>query len=223
MPRLDAVIYDMDGVLLDSEPFWQEAEQDAFRRVNIPYELEDGKQTMGMRVDQVVDYWFERRPWDLALGNHEDVVAWIEKGVMERVTERGALMKGVHESIDFFRSSGVRLALASSTPFPIINHVLTTLDLVNVFEVVHSAQYEVNGKPHPDVYLTALRLLGVTDETALAIEDSPNGVRAAKAAGITCIAVPDAAAHDKTAFDHADVILQSLLEIDAPLIHELGF
>ena len=223
MSRLEAVIYDMDGVLIDSEPFWQESEITAFNRIGVRLTHEDCTQTMGLRIDQAVEYWLERRPWDVSVASPVDVAGWVVDGVMAFVRSEGRLLPGVHESLSFFRDRGCRIALACSSSFEIIRCVLDALELKPYFEVVHSAEREVHGKPAPDVYLSTLSLLGVSAETCVAIEDSRNGVTSAKAAGLQCIAVPDPLATDKAAFAHADVVIDSLNAIDDELMTNLGF
>lgn len=223
MPALKAVIFDMDGVLIDSEKFWQEAERDAFLQVGIPFELEDCEQTMGMRIDSVVKYWVERRPWNLEAHPQAEVASRIEQRVMDLVTERGSMLPGVSESLELFQKRGARLALASSSSFAIIRHILDALGLTSAFEVMHSAQDEINGKPSPDVYLSTLKLLDLPADGCIAIEDSRNGITAAKAAGLACIGVPDPHTTDLSIFDHADVVIPSLLDIDEALLAKLGF
>jgi mannitol-1-/sugar-/sorbitol-6-/2-deoxyglucose-6-phosphatase len=223
MQWLEAVIYDMDGVLIDSEPFWKEAEIESFARVGVTLTHADCNQTMGMRIDQVVAYWADRRPWDESQGSHRQLVDWIVSGVIERVRANGQTLPGVQESIGLFRDRGVRLALASSSSFEIIRQTIEALGLTNEFEILHSAENELHGKPSPDVYVTTLRMLGVSAEACLAIEDSRNGISSAKAAGLTCIAIPDPLSEDMTLFDHADVMLHTLKEIDEPVLRELGF
>lgn len=223
MQQLDAVIYDMDGVLIDSEPFWKEAEIESFARVGVPLTYADCNQTMGMRIDQVVAYWADRRPWDTADASHRQLVDWIVAGVIERIRAQGQMLPGVKESIGFFRNCGARLALASSSSFEIIRHTIDALGLGAEFEILHSAENELHGKPSPDVYVTTMRMLGIDPDACLAIEDSRNGISAAKAAGLLCIAVPDPLSEDMTVFDHADVVLHSLKEIDESVLHDLGF
>jgi HAD superfamily hydrolase (TIGR01509 family) len=223
MTNLEAVIYDMDGVIIDSEKLWQLGETDVFRSIGIPFAVEDAQQTMGMRTDAVVDHWLERRPWDIEEFPHAEVVRRIEHRVTEFIRARGEMLPGVRESLAFFRSLGVRVALASSSNFAIIGAVLETMELTSDFELTHSAQDEIHGKPAPDVYLSTLGLLGVAAGGVVAIEDSRNGITAAKAAGITCIGIPDSQAPDLSHFAHADAVIGSLNAIDEPLLAQLGF
>lgn len=202
----------MDGVLIDSEPFWREAEADAFGRVGISLTSDQWAATMGMRVNEVVDLWYRRRPWRGT--TPKQVEDSIVDHVVDQIRTRGALADGAIEAVDFLRHKGLMLALASSSQYRVIWTVLDLTALADRFQVVHSAEEEEEGKPHPAVYLATARKLGVPPSSCLAIEDSPNGVAAARAAGMTCVAVPNASFKGRELFGAADLILPSLRHID---------
>ena len=208
---LEAVVYDMDGVLLDSEPMWRQAERERFAEVGVELSEADCIETMGMRIDQVVDYWFERRPWPAGEDDaHRSRLALrIVARVEELVRLSGSPLPGVPESLHFFRSQQLRLALATSSSHSLIDAVFDALDLHGTFEVVCSAVDEPRGKPAPDVYLTALRGLGVEPHRSLALEDSVAGIEAARAAGMVAIAIPASEASSDPRFAAADGILES--------------
>lgn len=209
---IEAVIFDMDGVLIDSEPFWQESEIDAFARVRLKLTREMCMQTMGLRIDEVVEYWRRRHAWEgLTSADMEEAIIG---GVEERILSKGSAMKGVEHALDFFRTYGLKVALASSSAYRLIRAVTERLRLSDKFDCVYSAEEEEYGKPHPGVYLTTARRLGVSPAACLAVEDSFNGVLAAKAARMKCIAVPEAGARLDPRFAIADVLLGSLEEID---------
>ena len=208
---LEAVIFDMDGVLVDSEPIWQDVETDLLGALGVPLTRELCKQTMGFRVNEAVAYWYERHPWP---GPTVDEVAeQLMTGVVAAIGARGEPMAGVDEAVAFLQDAGLRLAIASSSYYRVIDAVLERLGLSAAFEVVHSAEDEANGKPHPDVYLTAAAKLGVAPAACVAIEDSPNGVVSAKAAGMVCVAVPDPGIAEDARFGDADLTLASLAEL----------
>ena len=204
-----AAVFDMDGLLIDSEPFWWEAEQFAFAEVGVRLVDADCMQTMGLRVDAVVAHWAARRPWQGV--SAERVAERIVQRVIERVRTRGEEMAGASWALSLCEGLGLRLALASSSAPEIIDAVLDRLGFAGRFEVVRSAAHEARGKPHPDVYLSACAGLGLPPADCVAFEDSPSGVRAARAAGLHCIAVP---AHHLPGADLvaslADVVLPSL-------------
>jgi sugar-phosphatase len=207
----DAVIFDMDGVLIDSEPLWQDVEVAVLTRLGVPITRERCKETMGFRVNEAVGYWAERYPWS-GPDVHE-VAEEIVAGVVAAITERGAPMAGAAEALDFLADQPVRLAIASSSYYRVIEAVLERLDMADRFEVVHSAEDEANGKPDPAVYLTAAAKLTVEPARCIAIEDSPNGVESAKRAGMGCIAIPDAGIAADARFAQADAVLASLREL----------
>jgi sugar-phosphatase len=107
----------------------------------------------------------------------------------------------------------VKLGLASSSATEIIEAVLDKLELARFFAVVQSAEHEPYGKPHPAVYIECARRLGVPPDRCLAIEDSPAGVLAAKAARMTCIAIPAPELRDDHRYCIADARLESLVEL----------
>jgi mannitol-1-/sugar-/sorbitol-6-/2-deoxyglucose-6-phosphatase len=214
-----AVIFDMDGVLIDSEPLWHEAEIAAFAEAGLILTSEDCLRTTGLRIDETVGYWCERHP---GLARHRDLlVASILDRLVELVARRGTLKPGVGEVLDRIRSQGLRLALASSSPYRVIHAVLGAFGLDTIFEVVHSAEEEDRGKPDPAVYLKTARKLGVKPELCLAVEDSPNGLLSAKAAGMKCIVVPEPALRADPRFVAVDALVGSLDEIRPELWERL--
>lgn len=209
---IKAVIFDMDGLLIDSEPLWQESEIEVFGKVGLQLTRTMCLETMGMRVDAVVDYWHERHPWENV--SKKEIEDGIIDEVVERILQKATPKEGVASAISFMQDKGARIALASSSSYRIIRAVLEKFDLKEKFELIHSAEEEQHGKPHPAVYLTTARKLQVVPEVCLAVEDSFNGVLSAKEAGMRCIAVPDAFTHTDPRFELADIRLNSLSEIN---------
>jgi sugar-phosphatase len=183
------VIFDMDGVLINSEPLWHVAEIEVFGALDVPLTPEDCVKTTGRRIDEVARYWFERRPWQGP--PPERVARSIVARVCELVTERGEAMPWAREAVRFVAELGVRVGLASSSDEVLIRTVLARLGIAAHFEVTHSAEHEPHGKPHPGVYLRTAERLGVRPARCLAIEDSGNGIRAAVAAEMSVVVVPD--------------------------------
>lgn len=209
---ISAVIFDMDGVLIDSEPFWQESEMEVFGRLGLALTREMCMQTMGLRVDEVVEYWRRRHTFEGApAGALEDAIVG---GVVERILAKGEAKDGTAHALGFFRAKGLRVALASSSAYRLIRAVAERLGLAGEFEVVYSAEEEEYGKPHPGVYLSTARRLGVTPAECVAIEDSFNGVLAAKAARMKCVAVPEPLQRRDPRFSIADAVLDSLAELN---------
>ena len=208
---IEAVVFDMDGILLDSEPIWRATERRVFRRLGIDVTEEDLMRTMGVRIADVVRLWHERQPW---IGpSVDDVAEEVVAGVAEAIERDGVLHEGAVAAIDRFRALGLRLALASSSPMRLIDAVLKLGSLEGRFDAVVTAEDEDRGKPDPAVYLTAARALGVEAARCLAIEDSIAGIRAAKSAGMVCVAIPERPAGEAEDAG-ADLVLASPAELD---------
>lgn len=211
---IKAVIFDMDGLLIDSEPFWRDAEIAEFAKVGITLTPEIAMQTMGLRISEVVLQWYEKHPWDKDEHPLPAVSDRIVKEVIRLIQLNGEPLAGVHEIIEFFTARSLKLALASSSDMALIEAVLEKLDIRHHFEVVHSAQFEAYGKPHPAVFLTTAERLGISPQQCLVLEDSLNGVISAKAARMKCLAVPEDAMRQEKRFVIADTVLHSLTEFN---------
>ena len=213
---MKAAIFDMDGLLIDSEPLWQEAEIAVFGTVGVELTRELCRETTGLRLDEVVRYWYERHPWP---GEALEIVeAKILDTVSQLIVERGEPMPGVKEAVDLLRAANYELAVASSSPMKLIQASLEAFGMTEYFSVLHSAESEREGKPHPGVYLSTMRLLGTNPGNCIAFEDSVVGVRAAKSAGAWVIAVPDQAEASDPEFAIADVVLSSLADFSPDLV-----
>jgi len=206
----------MDGVLLDSEPLWQRAEIEVFGRLGLDLAVEDCLQTMGLRVDEVVTFWYAARPWPGP--GPVEVVDTLLARVRALFLAEAVALPGLAELLDRLRRRAVPVALATSSPLRLVDAVLRRLDLGGVFAVVASAEHEPFGKPHPGVYLTAAAGLGIAPTECVAIEDSVNGVIAAKAARMRCVAVPSAEIAADPRFAIADASVAGLAAIDDVLL-----
>ena len=214
----DAAIFDLDGLLIDSEPFWQRAEVDVLGDMGLPITIDDARRTMGMRIDEVVRLWYRRQPWDETRAGGRDSCSAVAERIVDRVIELvrdlGEPREGALEAIDGASARGLRIGLASSSSMRLIHAALQVLGIAERFEVVESAEHEPLGKPHPAVYLNAARSLGIEPRRCIAIEDSLNGMIAAKAASMTCILVPDSTIVDDPRTSLADVVLPTLAALD---------
>ncbi len=208
--RIAAVIFDMDGLLIDSEPFWRIAEVEALAAVGVPITEKEAAETTGLRTDEVVELWYARYPWPDP--PKKEIEARIITRLIALVRERGRPQPGVHETLDALAVAGYPLAIASSSTSEIVAAVLETLGIAGYFRVAQSAEHEPFGKPHPGVYIEAARGLGIEPWRCLAFEDSPNGVIAAKAARMRCIAVPDPVLANDRRYGAADLALPSLAD-----------
>ncbi len=215
-----ASIFDMDGLLIDSEILWHEAEIEILGGLGVPLAAEGCRSTKGMFVDEVTAHWHARYPWSGP--TPAEVAVTIVDRVIELILSKGELKPGAEHAIDLCDRRGLALAVASSSQYRLIDAALSHFGLRDRFALVHSAEDEEYGKPHPAVFLTAATKLGAVPRRCLVWEDAPAGVLAAKAASMTCIAVPEPAEADHPAFGLADLVVDSLLEVDGPVLDALA-
>lgn len=203
-----AVIFDMDGLLIDSEPLWRKAEVKVFNEFDIPVTLESCRETTGLRIDEVVSYWEQRYAFKDV--TKEKIANSILEEVIRLIGVEGVVMDGVDKVINFFESQRIPMAIASSSNTNVINAVLEKINVKDRMQVVHSAENEPFGKPHPGVYISTAQKLGVEPVECLAFEDSKNGVLSAKSARMKCVAVPDPLLFSDKQFGIADLVIKSL-------------
>ena len=216
---VEAVVLDMDGLLIDTEPVWRAAQAAVFAGIGIALSESDLLDSTGQPVEELIPVWRRRSP-GVELSDDEIADRIIDQ-VIGYVKARGQPMPGVTAAIARFERYGLRLAIASSSPLRLIDAVCDRLGLARI-AVRCSAREEVRGKPAPDVYLTAARRLGVAAAGCLALEDSPNGIASAREAGMRCVAVPDPLLADDPRYREADLILPSLTGLDEAALRRLG-
>ena len=185
-----ASIFDMDGLLLDSEVLWHEAEIEILGALGVPLSADGCRTTKGMFVNEVTRHWFALYPW--AGPTPDELAVTIVDRVIELILTKGTLKPGADHAIDLCAGRGLPLAVASSSEYRLIDAALLHFGLRGRFAVIHSAEEEQYGKPHPAVFLTAAAAVGRAPKRCLVWEDAPAGVLAAKAASMACIAVPEA-------------------------------
>jgi sugar-phosphatase len=207
---LRATLFDMDGLLIDSEVLWHKAELEIFGRLGVPISDEQDRSTKGMFVVEVVHHWYSKHPW--ASPTPEVVVEEVLERVGQLVESEGQLLPGAVRAIELTSERGP-VGLASSTPLTLIYRCLDHFELRDRFAVVQSAEFEPFGKPHPGVFLSAAAALEVDPRDCLVFEDSAAGVLAAKAGRMKVVAVPTS--HDRSLpeFALADLVLNSLEEL----------
>jgi len=208
-----AAIFDMDGLLIDSEPLWQDAEIATYAQYDVPVTRELCRATAGRRIDEVLSLWHDRFDWQGP--TVEQMVERVLAEVTRLILDRGEALPGVHRTMRALHGAGLKLAIASSSPPALIEAVVAKLALADFLEMTHSGMHEVRGKPDPAVFLTTARKLGVEPGRCLVFEDAPAGVAAGKAAGMTVIAVPSVFEPDEPGIQAADRIVTSLPEFVA--------
>ena len=210
--RPAAIIFDMDGVLLDSEPFGYEAMRRVLARYGVTYGLAENDEFVGRST--VESFHILRARHGLAPDESEMVRQFCEIKIAV-VRARAAPLPGVPDVLHGARAAGFRLALASSAEIPVIDATVETLGLAALFELRVSSREVGRGKPAPDVFLETARRLGLPPAACLVVEDSRNGLLAAKAAGMRCVVVPCTAtlAQDFAEADHRIAALPQLLPL----------
>jgi len=218
--KLNAIIFDLDGLLIDSEPFWYEGEKIYFGKVGLTLSDADCLLTTGMRIDQVAQFWHERHPWPVPPAP-EEVAMQINEYVIQSIRERAELLPGAGQAVKLAREMGLKVGLASSSHLNLIEAALETFGLREYFQAVSSSEQSGFSKPHPGVYLNAAAMLGQAPETCLAIEDSVNGLIAAKAAQMNCLVVPGHGLQNDPRFALADFRLESLEQFTPEFWHQI--
>jgi sugar-phosphatase len=206
-----AAIFDLDGLLIDSEPLWEEAELAAFAAVGLDLTVDDCRTMTGLRIDEVVAARHAQRPWTTR--SCGDVVRDIVDRVEASVLDRGRALPGAHAAVELCAARGLRLGVASSSPARLIAAGLARLGLSDRFHAVRSAEGLAHAKPHPQVFLDTALALGVSPLETVVFEDSVNGLVAAKAARMRCIVVPAEHQRGDPRFALADVVLAALDEV----------
>ena len=216
---IETVIFDMDGVLVDSEPFWRRAKVNAVARFGGTITEQLAYQSTGLRIDEIANHWIRYCELDPACS--QDLADAILDEVIGQIKTKAQLLPGVKASLESLAKTDLKIGLASSSPLRLIEAVLDTFDIGKYFSVYVSAEHLTYGKPHPQVYLDAAEKLKTAPHHCLAIEDSVNGLIAAKAARMTAICVPEPGQEDNPRFGIADIKLASLEEFNSPAVLNL--
>jgi len=203
-----AALFDMDGLLADTEPFWRQAQVEVFAAHGLHLQTRDCVQTMGMRVHEVVAYWESQKGF--SHGSTHEISEKIVQRVIQKVEQSAQVLPGVKEVVFSAKERGLLLAVVSSSHKILIDSLLQKIQLKDVFDLVVSAQHLIFGKPHPLPYLEAARMLCVQNKECVAFEDSPNGVKSALAAGMRVVAVPDKEQKNNSIFASANLTFSSL-------------
>jgi mannitol-1-/sugar-/sorbitol-6-/2-deoxyglucose-6-phosphatase len=217
--QFDTVIFDMDGLLIDSEPLWGEAAHEIFGRYNFQLTKAQYATTTGMRTKEFVEWWFKHYKID-ARHNAAAENAILQM-VVDKVSAKGKALPGVAHIFNFFIERNFKIGLATSSGTPLIDVVVDKLGIRNYLQAIESAADLPYGKPHPQVYLNCAEALNSHPTQCVCFEDSFNGLIAAKAARMKCVAVP--APHDakNEKFSAADLRISSLTNFNSLLLQGL--
>lgn len=205
------IIFDMDGLLIDSEPLWKEAEAKAFEKVGIIFPTERRDETAWFSTVEVVDYWFSKLPWDVNSFPKQQVGEEIVNGVKDLITNKWVVKPWVFDILKFLKKKEVDyFAIASGSRYSVIEAALEKLGISSFFNIIHSAQDEAFGKPHPWIYTNTCKKMWLLPEQCISFEDSLNGIMASKWANIKCVAIPESHNFSNPKFEIADLLLPSL-------------
>lgn len=212
----DAVVFDNDGLLLDTESVWTRAEQDLFERRGLAFTPADKRELVGTSA-AIAGAILERRLGEP--GRASELIEELNVLVVEELEHGVEAMLGARELLGSLRERGTPIGLVSNSPLVFVRRSLELAGFDSIFDVVLSAHEVAAPKPAPDPYLEACRRLGVEPgPSVVALEDSPTGVAAARAAGLTVIGVPSV---EGVALEEAHHLAESLL--DGVVSSRLGF
>jgi HAD superfamily hydrolase (TIGR01509 family) len=215
---IEAVVFDLDGVLIQTEEIWDEVREAYVRERGGRYDDEAQRAMMGMSSLE----WSAFIHDELGVPDRpEEISAEVVRRMAARYGERLPLVPGAVESVERLAARWP-LGLASSSNRPLIDAVLDLAVLARFFRATVSSEEVPRGKPAPDVYLEAARRLGTPADRCVAIEDSHSGIRSARAAGMAVIAIPNPSyPPDEEALAAADVVVQGLEELTPELVERV--
>lgn len=206
--HFDTVIFDIDGLLIDSEPLWNEAATEVFAQYGVTLTAEQYNTTTGLRTKEFIEHWFSL--FQIESGEFERAEKEVVATVLRKIEQKGKMMPGVAYIFDFFSKKGFKIGLATSSPPALIELVMEMIGIRDFVQATASAEGLPYGKPHPQVYLDCAALLNSKPVNCICFEDSFNGLIAAKAARMTCVIVPHPSQAKEDRWGAADLKLSSL-------------
>ena len=204
----NTVIFDIDGLLIDSEPLWNEAAADVFKQYGVDLTEEQYKTTTGLRTKEFVQWWFSY--FNIGAEEYSRAEKKIVAGVLDRIERRGRIMPGVPYIFDFFERKKFKIGLATSSPPALIDLVVGMTGIQKYLHATSSAEDLPFGKPHPQVYIDCAMKMSSKPIDCICFEDSYNGMIAAKAARMACVVVPHISQSKDEKWGAADLKLSSL-------------
>jgi HAD superfamily hydrolase (TIGR01509 family) len=215
---LSAIIFDLDGVLADSEPWWSEIDAKLLAERGVTYRGEYHQNVVGVSYRLAVEFY--KKAFGLSVPT-EEMILRLGEIATEFFADRVDLFPNVKEVLEKLRQMKLHLAVATSSVSASARPFLDRHQLTGFFEVIVTGEEVKDGKPAPDIYLFAADKLGIRVDACLVVEDALPGVAAAKAANMRVVAIPDTRFVDAAAYEkEADYVLGSLNELPQ-LIREL--
>lgn len=211
--KTQGVIFDFDGLIVDSEPLWQQAEIETFKTEGLKLTPKDCTQTTGLASFEAVEFWYNK------LKSPEKEKALLTQEVNQKalqlLKDEGQLQPGVKEILKFWKSKKVPIGIASGSSMAHIKTILEKYDLGKYFNLIYSIDFERFGKPHPGIYISACKKLNIDPLFSVSFEDSFNGMLAGKAARMKVVAVLEKKQMKNTQFDFTDLKIESLINFGA--------
>lgn len=214
------VLFDMDGLLLDTEPLWAVAMQNICDKYKLPLHSGIFKYTTGLRIDEVTAFWKEHLDWPSHLNSY-DLAMEIVDEIIYLAKHKGKVMPGVLSLLETLKKKNTQTAVVTSSPNRMMEDLLNHFDLTEYFDAFFSAESVAYGKPHPAIYLEALTHFNSSPFQTIALEDSVNGMISARAAKINTIVIPDIKKYEDPVFHLANKKAKSMEEIHYELLEKL--
>jgi beta-phosphoglucomutase family hydrolase len=216
MAEIEAVIWDLDGVLANTASFHLSAWQETFQKRGVKFTEEDFRRSFGQRNDTIIRNTLGEQTTQ---GEIEAIAEEKEATFRRMIGQKIKPIPGAVELVYSLRRQGIKLAIASSTPIENIRLITSSLGVANCFQAIVTGHDVTEGKPSPQVFLEAAQRLGAEPENCIVIEDAVAGVTAAKRAGMHCVAVTSS--HSRESLKQADLIVKTLEEISIKDLEEL--
>jgi len=208
MAKLEAVIWDLDGVLANTASYHLSAWQETFQKRGMKFTEADFRRSFGQRNDTIIRNTLGGKT---AQGEIEAIAGEKEATFRRMIGQKIEPIPGAVELVYSLRRQGVKMAIASSTPIENIQLITGSLGVANCFQAIVTGHDVTEGKPNPQVFLEAAKRLGAEPENCIVIEDAVAGVTAAKRAGMHCVAVTST--RSRESLKQADLIIKTLEEI----------
>lgn len=210
----------MDGLLLDTEPLWGESMLAVATKHKVNIRSDFFKYTTGLRINEVTAFWKTKFGWSSSISSDE-MAHEIVSDIIERSIKYAKIMPGVLQTIHSCKAQGIKMGVATSSPKRMMMQLLQHFQLDNYFDECTSAEDCILGKPHPDVYIKCATAIGEDPWNCIAMEDSINGMVAAKAARMKVVAIPDSSMLEHPSFGLANLTIPSMENFSIEIYHEI--
>lgn len=216
---IKAVIFDMDGLLINSEPLWKQAADEILQKFNVKLTSKQYDLTTGLRTKEFITHWFHH--FQLPEHLQPEAVDDIINLVKAKVKDHPSFMPGVQYIIEYFLKKQYSIGIATSSPKSLADMVIDLIGIRSILGAVSTAEHLPYGKPHPQVYINCAAALMVPATDCLCFEDSFNGMIAAKAARMKCVVVPTGHLANDSRWGAADLKISSLQNFNDLLMNHL--